>query len=109
MDKLEKIIKNIPVHIDRWNTFAIIAPPIFLTAGLILLMSDMVEFGTLFWIGVTTMSLTGFVWWLWIIHVMYRLMQYMNMNDKNINNAITEIIDIRTEFTKVKTDGNGDK
>lgn len=109
MDKLEKIIKNIPVHIDRWNTFAIVAPPIFLTAGLILLMSDIVEFGTLFWIGVTIISLTGFVWWLWIIHAMYRLMQYMNLNNKHINNAITEIIDIREEFTKVKTDGKSNK
>jgi hypothetical protein len=107
MDNLEKIIKNIPVHIKRWNAFAIIAPPIFLTAGLLLLMSDMVEFGTLFWVGITIMSVTAFTWWLWIIYTIYGLIQYMSLNNKNINNAITEIIGIRKELTKVKNDGEG--
>lgn len=109
MDKLEQIIKNIPVHIKRWNAFAVIAPPIFLAVGLSLLMSDMVEFGTLFWIGITVMSITAFTWWLWIIHAIYRLIQYMSLNNKNINNAITEIIDIRKELTKVKHDGESDR
>jgi len=107
MDNLEKTIKNIPVHITRWNTFATIAPPLFLAAGLSLLMSDVVEFGTLFWIGVTTMSVTAFVWWIWIIHAIFRLTQYIGLTNKNINKAILEIVDIRKEITLDKPNGKG--
>ena len=109
MDELEKIIKNIPVHIKRWNAFAVVVPPIFLGVGLTLLMSNMVDFGTLFWAGIVIISTTAVAWWVWIIHAIYRLMQYMSLNNKNINNAINEIIDIRKELTKVNHDGQGNK
>lgn len=109
MDNLDKLVKSIPVYIKYWHAFAIIAPPMFLSAGMLLLMSDMIEFGTLFWIGVTLISLTAFTWWVWIIHTIYKLIQHMSLNNKNINNAITEIIDIRKELTKVKNDGESNK
>jgi hypothetical protein len=53
-------------------------------------------------------SLTAFIWWVWIIHTIHRIIQYMSLNNKNINNAITEIIDIRKELTKVNHDDKGD-
>ena len=109
MDDLEKTIKNIPVHVIRWNTFAIVAPPLFLTVGLTLLMSDMVDFGTLFWVGVSMMSTTAFVWWVWVIHAIFRLTQYMKATNKNINKAVNDILHIRKELTKEFIHGNGNQ
>jgi hypothetical protein len=108
MDDLEQIIKKIPVHVTRWNTFAIVAPPLFLTVGLALLMSDVVAFGTIFWIGVSIMAVTAFVWWVWVIHAIFRLIQYTRMNNKNINKAIDEILDIRKDLTATKDHGKSD-
>ena len=108
MDEENKNIKNIPIHIKRWYTFAIVAPPVFLTVGLILLMSDVVEFGTLFWIGASIMALTAFTWWVWIIFVIYRLYQHLNLTKQDINRVVHEVLSIRTDIGKDIVNGKSD-
>ncbi len=103
MDELTKKIKNIPLHVKRWNLFAIIAPPVFLSAGLALLLSDLVSFGTMFWIGVTMMSVTAFVWWIWIVNTIYRLSQYMGLTHDDLDKAVDELISIKRDINKDKT------
>jgi cell division protein FtsW (lipid II flippase) len=105
MEEENKNIRNIPIHIKRWYTFAIVAPPVFLTVGLLLLMSDMVEFGTLFWIGASIMAITAFSWWIWIILVIYILYQHLNLTKQDINIIIHEVVNIRTDINKDVKDG----
>ena len=103
MGNIQKTLKAIPVHIKRWNSFALIAPPIFLSVEVFLLLSDMVEFGLLFWAGIVLMSVTAFFWWIWIILTILHLTNQLWITHNNLEIAINELTDIKKELNK--TDG----
>lgn len=107
MDEIEKTIKTIPVHVKRWNLFALIAPPIFLSAGTSLLLSDIIEFGSLFWVGVGLMAGVSFLWWIWILNTIFKLARYLWSTHAELTNAITELSELRRDINKSKKEPDG--
>lgn len=104
MDEIQKTLKIIPVHVKRWNLFALITPPVFLSAEVALLLSDMVDFGMIFWIGAGLMSITAFVWWIWIIRTILVLARQLWITHNNLENAVVELIEIKRDLNKSNTD-----
>ncbi len=107
MDEIEKTIKTIPVHVRRWNLFALIAPPMFLSAGVSLLLSDMVEFGFIFWVGVGLMAGVSFLWWIWILNTIFKLAKYLWSTHAELTHAIAELTELRRDINKSKKDPHG--
>lgn len=103
MDEIEKTIKTIPVHIKRWNMVALYAPPVFLSVGTSLILSDIIDFGLLFWIGAGILSLTAFAWWLWILHTVFHLSKYLWETHNDLERALFELLEIKKDVNRSNT------
>lgn len=104
MDEIQKTLKIIPVHIKRWNLFALFTPPIFLSAEVALLLSDMVDFGLLFWVGAGLMSATAFVWWVWIIRTVFQLAKHLWTTHDHLERAVEELAEIKKDIRRIDAD-----
>jgi hypothetical protein len=100
MDEIKKTIKKIPVHVKRWNLFALFTPPIFLSAGVFLILSDIVDFGLLFWIGAGLFSLTAFFWWIWILRIVFQLSKYLWTTNEELEQALAELTEIKKDINR---------
>jgi hypothetical protein len=48
------------------------------------------------------MSVTAFVWWIWIVNTIYRLSQYMGLTHEDLDKAVNELINIKEDINKDK-------
>lgn len=95
MEELEESIRKIPEQVRRWIVYATVVPPAFLLVGVSLLVTDVIDFGLVFWIGSGVLGISAFAWWIWILYSIIKLTAYLNNAQHGINTAIKELEEIR--------------
>jgi hypothetical protein len=100
MENLEEKINKIPDQVRRWILYAFITPPAFLLLGVTLLVTNIINFGLIFWIGISILAVTSFIWWVWALYSIYKLTVYLRNAHNGINTAINELKEIRSIVIK---------
>lgn len=96
MEELEEKISKIPDQVRRWIVYATVTPPAFLLLGVTLLVTNVIDFGLIFWIGSSILGASAFIWWLWVLYSIYKLTVYLRNAHNGINTAIKELEEIRS-------------
>jgi len=96
MEELEEKINKIPDQVRRWIVYVTVAPPVFLLVGTTLLITDVIDFGIIFWIGVLILGISSFMWWIWVLYSIIKLAKYIRNAHTGIHTAIKELEEIRS-------------
>ena len=99
-ERNEKIAKQV----ERWDLYARLTPTAFLVTAITLIVFKIIEFDTVFYIGLVGFAFTAVVWWWWAIFTIKYLVTVLNRTSNNLQNAATEISQISTEVEKLRNE-----
>lgn len=96
--------KKIASQAARWDIYAKISPPFFLVSAVILVIFDLIEFDTLFYVGIVMFGLTAVVWWFWSIFTIRYIIRNMAGATQDLKEVKKEIMEITSEVRDLKND-----
>lgn len=85
---------NIEAQVERWDMFARLVPTLFLLINIMLVATNVIDFKTAFWTGLSLFALTAVTWWFWTIYTIRLLVKTLSRASKNLG-------EVREEFKKV--------
>ena len=96
--------QKIAQQVERWDLYARLTPTIFLVGSLFLIIFNVIDFETAFYVGLVGFAFTAVVWWWWAIFTIKYLVTVLNRTSKNLQDTAIEISQISTEIEKIKDD-----
>jgi hypothetical protein len=96
--------QKIARQVERWDLYARLTPTIFLAGSLFLIVFNIIDFETAFYVGLLGFAFTAVVWWWWAIFTIKYLVTVLNRTSKNLQDTAIEISQISTEIEKIKDD-----
>ena len=96
--------QKIAKQVERWDLYARLTPTIFLAVSLFLIVFDLIDFETAFYIGLVGFAFTAVIWWWWAIFTIKYLVTILNKTSKSLQETSQEIIEISAEVKKLKDD-----
>ena len=100
----QKRNQKIAKQVERWDLYARLTPTIFLAVSLFLIVFDLIDFETAFYIGLVGFAFTAVIWWWWAIFTIKYLVTILNKTSKSLQETSQEIIEISAEVKKLKDD-----
>jgi len=103
MDKheKEKIISqthNIERNIQYWDLYAKVMPSLFLVLSVLFMSFGIVDFDTMFYIGLTLFAITGVTWWFWTLFSIKFLLCVLRRASSNLVEVSDELRAIKTDY-----------
>jgi hypothetical protein len=92
----------IAAQVERWDLFARLTPTAFLLTSLVLILFDIIDFETAFYVGLVGFATTAVVWWWWAIITIKHLVITLNRASKNLNEVSREIVRATQEIEALK-------
>ena len=89
-------------QVERWDLFARLMPTAFLLTSLVLILFDIIDFETAFYVGLVGFAVTAVVWWWWAIFTIRHLVITLNRASKNLNEVNQEIVRATKEIEALK-------
>ena len=99
-DKNELIAQQV----ERWDVYARITPTVFLLASIVLIVFEIIEFETAFYIGLLGFAITSVVWWWWAIFTIKYLIITLHGASKNLKEVNQEVLKITKEVKALKNE-----
>ena len=96
--------QKIAKQVEQWDLYARLTPTIFLLGSLFLIVFKIIDFETVFYVGLVGFAFTAVIWWWWAIFTIKYLVTVLNRTSKNLQETSKEIIDISAEVKKLKDD-----
>ena len=96
--------QQIAEQVERWDVFARLTPTAFLLTSIILIVFDIIDFETAFYVGLLGFAITAVVWWWWAIFTIRYLVMTLNRASKNLNEVNQEIIVATKEIEALKNE-----
>lgn len=98
LDKTKKIAKQA----ERWDLYAKFTPPFFLLLAIILVILDLIQFDTIFYVGLAMFSFTAVVWWFWSIFTIRYIIRNMANATHGLKQVKKELREITSEVKDLK-------
>lgn len=98
----EEIALRIEAQVAKWDTFAKLAPTIFLVMCFILLLTDAVSFETVFIIGMIFFAFTAVTWWFWTIYSIRFLVRTLRRASNGLIEVSTELKTVKEEYKDLR-------
>ena len=89
-------------QVERWDLFARLMPTAFLLISLVLILFDVIDFETAFYVGLVGFATTAVVWWWWAIFTIRHLVITLNRASKNLNEVNQDIVRATKEIEALK-------
>jgi len=100
-DKKNQIITE---QVERWDLYARLTPTIFLLSSIILILFDIIDFETAFYVGLVGFAITAVVWWWWAIFTIKYLITTLNRASKNLQEVNQEVKAITQEVKSIRNE-----
>ena len=100
MDKNKN--QQIAEQVERWDVYARITPTVFLLASILLIVFEIIDFETAFYVGIVGFAVTAVVWWWWSIFTVKYLITTLNRASKNLQEVNQEVKEITQEIKALK-------
>jgi hypothetical protein len=94
--------QSIARQVEQWDVYARITPTIFLLISILLIIFEVINFETAFYVGLIGFAATAVVWWWWAIFTIKYLITTLNRASKNLKEVNQEILDITKEVKALK-------
>tara|TARA_B110000977_G_scaffold9243_1_gene12328 strand:+ start:5083 stop:5394 length:312 start_codon:yes stop_codon:yes gene_type:complete len=98
-DKKNQLIAE---QVERWDLYARLTPTIFLLSSIILILFDIIDFETAFYVGLVGFAITAVVWWWWAIFTIKYLITTLNRASKNLQEVNQEVKAITQEVKNIR-------
>tara|TARA_B110000971_G_scaffold157984_1_gene161357 strand:+ start:2934 stop:3245 length:312 start_codon:yes stop_codon:yes gene_type:complete len=98
-DKKNQLIAE---QVERWDLYARLTPTIFLLSSIILILFDIIDFETAFYVGLVGFAITAVVWWWWAIFTIKYLITTLNRASKNLQEVNQEVKSITQEVKSIR-------
>jgi len=89
-------------QVERWDLFARLMPTAFLLISLVLILFDVIDFETAFYVGLVGFATTAVVWWWWAIFTIRHLVITLNRASKNLIEVNQDIVRATKEIEALK-------
>ena len=89
-------------QVERWDLFARLMPTAFLLISVVLILFDVIDFETAFYVGLVGFATTAVVWWWWAIFTLRHLVITLNRASKNLNEVNQDIVRATKEIEALK-------
>jgi hypothetical protein len=89
-------------QVERWDLFARLVPTAFLLISLVLILFDVIDFETAFYVGIVGFATTAVVWWWWALFTLRHLVITLNRASKNLNQVNQDIVRATKEIEALK-------
>ena len=99
-DKNELIAQQV----EKWDVYARITPTVFLLTAILLIIFEIIDFETAFYVGLIGFAITAVVWWWWAIFTIKYLITTLNRASKNLQDVNQEVLDITKEVKALKNE-----
>jgi len=100
-DKKNQIITE---QVERWDLYARLTPTAFLLSSIILIIFDIIDFETAFYVGLVGFAITAVVWWWWAIFTIKYLITTLNRASKNLQEVNQEVKAITQEVKSIRNE-----
>ena len=94
--------QQIAEQVERWDIFARLMPTLFLITTTILIIFDVIDFETAFYVGLLGFAITAVVWWWWAIFTIKYLVITLNRASKNLGEVNREVKNVTTEIRALR-------
>tara|TARA_B100000780_G_C21090861_1_gene439636 strand:+ start:267 stop:581 length:315 start_codon:yes stop_codon:yes gene_type:complete len=84
-------------QVEHWDMYARIVPTVFLLLTFTLIILEVIDFETAFYVGLLLFSVTAVTWWFWTIYTIKQLVY-------TLNTASDGLLEVRDEFRKINED-----
>jgi len=91
-------------QVERWDLYARLTPTIFLLSSIILILFDIIDFETAFYVGLVGFAITAVVWWWWAIFTIRYLITTLNRASKNLQEVNQEVKAITQEVKSIRNE-----
>jgi len=98
-DKKNQLIAE---QVERWDLYARLTPTAFLLSSIILIIFDIIDFETAFYVGLVGFAITAVVWWWWAIFTIKYLITTLNRASKNLQEVNQEVKAITQEVKSIR-------
>tara|TARA_B110000503_G_scaffold131380_1_gene205898 strand:+ start:2653 stop:2958 length:306 start_codon:yes stop_codon:yes gene_type:complete len=89
-------------QVERWDLYARLTPTVFLLSSIILILFDIINFETAFYVGLIGFAITAVVWWWWAIFTIKYLITTLNRASKNLQEVNQEVKAITQEVKSIR-------
>ena len=96
--------QQIAEQVERWDIFARLMPTLFLITTTILIIFDVIDFETAFYVGLLGFAITAVVWWWWAIFTIKYLVITLNRASKGISEVTQEVKSVTADLRDLKND-----
>jgi hypothetical protein len=96
--------QQIAEQVEKWDVYARLTPTIFLLTSILLILFDVIDFETAFYVGVGGFAITAVVWWWWAIFTIKYLVVTLNRASKNLQEVNQEVKEITQEVKSIKNE-----
>jgi hypothetical protein len=100
-DKKNQIITE---QVERWDLYARLTPTVFLLSSIILILFDIIDFETAFYVGLVGFAITAVVWWWWATFTIKYLITTLNRASKNLQEVNQEVKAITQEVKSIRNE-----
>ena len=94
--------QQIAEQVERWDVYARLTPTAFLLASVLLIVFEIIDFETAFYVGIIGFAVTAVVWWWWSIYTVKYLITTLNRASKNLQEVNQEVKEITQEIKALK-------
>ena len=94
--------QKIAQQVERWDLYARLTPTIFLVGSLFLILFNLIDFETAFYVGLVGFAFTAVVWWWWAIFTIRYLVITLNRASNNLIEVNTDVKIITKELQELK-------
>jgi len=100
LEKNQKIAKQV----ERWDIYARLTPTVFLLGSIMLILFNIIDFETAFYVGLVGFAFTAVVWWWWAIFTVKYLITTLNRASKNLREVTLEVKNVTSELEALKNE-----
>ena len=102
MDEIKN--QTIAEQVEKWDVYARLTPTVFLLISIMLIVFNVIDFETAFYVGLLGFALTAVVWWWWAIFTIRYLVITLNRASKNLGEVNREVKIVTTELEALKNE-----
>jgi hypothetical protein len=100
LEKNQKIAEQV----ENWDIYARLTPTAFLLTSLVLILFDIIDFETAFYVGLAGFAITAVVWWWWTISTVKYLIVTLNRASRNLREVTLEVKNVTSELEALKNE-----
>jgi len=93
--------KNIERNIEHWDLYAKIMPSLFLVLSILFMSFGIVDFDTMFYVGLTLFAITGVTWWFWTLFSIKFLLNVLRRASNNLVDVSDELRAIKADYQEI--------